>query len=88
MAALDFPSSPTVGQKYPAAPVAGVPRYTWDGEKWMTAGVYSPVGEAPNDGVAYSRRSLGWVPSFVALTKAEYTALGPPDPNTLYVIIK
>ena len=53
-----------------------------------TAGVNSPVGEAPNDGVAYSRRSLGWVPSFVALTKAEYNALSPPDPNTLYVIIK
>ncbi len=33
--ALDFPSSPTVGQKYPASPVAGLPTYTWDGEKWM-----------------------------------------------------
>jgi len=53
-----------------------------------SAGVNSPVEEAPNDGVAYSRRSLGWVPSFVALTKAEYAALSPPDPNTLYVIIK
>ncbi len=34
--ALDFPSSPTVGQKYPVTPVAGVPTYNWDGEKWTT----------------------------------------------------
>ena len=34
---LDFPSSPTVGQKYPSPSVAGVPTYTWDGEKWSTA---------------------------------------------------
>lgn len=36
MAALDFPNSPTVGQKYPASPIAGIPQYTWDGEKWFT----------------------------------------------------
>jgi hypothetical protein len=34
---LDFPSSPTNGQKYPATPQAGIPTYTWDGEKWITA---------------------------------------------------
>jgi len=33
---LDFPASPTTNQKYPASPVAGVPTYTWDGEKWTT----------------------------------------------------
>jgi len=33
---LDFPSAPTVGQKYPQPPVAGVPVYSWDGEKWTT----------------------------------------------------
>jgi len=34
--ALDFPHvGLTVGQKYPAAPVSGVPTYTWDGEKWQ-----------------------------------------------------
>ena len=38
MAAFDFPASPSVGQKYPASPVAGVPTYTWDGEKWTTIG--------------------------------------------------
>jgi hypothetical protein len=35
---LDFPSSPTNGQKYPASPIAGIPTYTWDGEKWTTQG--------------------------------------------------
>src|SRR5262245_33212259 len=29
---FNFPSSPTVGQKY--SPGAGVPTYRWDGEKW------------------------------------------------------
>ena len=37
MAVLDFPSSPTVGQKYPLTPVAGQPQYTWDGAKWTMA---------------------------------------------------
>jgi hypothetical protein len=36
--ALDFPNAPTVGQKYPASPVAGTPTYTWDGVKWTTVG--------------------------------------------------
>jgi hypothetical protein len=36
--ALDFPTSPTNGQKYPQPPVAGQPVYTWDGEKWKAAG--------------------------------------------------
>jgi hypothetical protein len=36
--ALDFPTAPTVGQKYPASPLPGVPVYTWDGEKWTTIG--------------------------------------------------
>jgi hypothetical protein len=36
--ALDFPSAPTNGQKYPVTPVVGMPQYTWDGEKWTTVG--------------------------------------------------
>jgi hypothetical protein len=36
--ALDFPASPTNGQKYPSSPVAGIPTYTWDGQKWTTTG--------------------------------------------------
>lgn len=35
--AINFPSSPTLGQKYPASPIAGMPTYTWDSEKWTTA---------------------------------------------------
>jgi len=34
---FDFPSSPSVNQKYPASPVAGQPTYTWDGQKWLVA---------------------------------------------------
>jgi len=49
---LDFPTSPTVGQKYPASPVAGVATYVWDGEKWKTGAAIAktPVytdGSAP-----------------------------------------
>ncbi len=39
---LDFPNAPTVGEKYPAAPVAGVPTYIWDGEKWTSAAIAKP----------------------------------------------
>lgn len=85
---LNFPSSPTVGDKYPASPVAGVPTYTWDGEKWTTAGgaITPSVGEAPNDGVIYARRSQTWVRSFVQLTRSQYNALSPPDANVLYIV--
>lgn len=38
MAALDFPGTPLVGDRYPIPPVAGIPTYTWDGEKWTTSG--------------------------------------------------
>ncbi len=36
--ALDFPASPTNGQKHPQPPVSGQPVYTWDGLKWTTFG--------------------------------------------------
>jgi len=32
---LDFPTSPTIGQQFPASPIAGVPTYIWDGEKYL-----------------------------------------------------
>jgi hypothetical protein len=35
---INFPNAPTVGQLYPQPPVAGVPIYRWDGEKWTTTG--------------------------------------------------
>ena len=35
MAALIFPTSPTVGQRYPANPgTAGISQWRWDGTKW------------------------------------------------------
>ena len=35
MAALVFPSAPTVGQRYPANPgTSGTTQYRWDGTKW------------------------------------------------------
>jgi hypothetical protein len=34
--AIDFPASPTVGQKHPTTPIEGIPQYTYDGEKWIT----------------------------------------------------
>jgi hypothetical protein len=50
---INFPSSPTVGQKYPQPSVVGVPVYTWDGEKWTTVGG-SLGGKSPvwTDGTA------------------------------------
>jgi len=38
MAALDFPPSPQLNDKYPVPAVAGVPQYTFDGVKWTTVG--------------------------------------------------
>jgi hypothetical protein len=31
---MDFPSSPAIGERYPASPVPGLPVYQWDGVKW------------------------------------------------------
>lgn len=36
--ALDFPTTPSVGQKHPVPSIVGIPTYTWDGEKWTTVG--------------------------------------------------
>jgi hypothetical protein len=64
---LDFPSAPSVNQKYPTPPISGVPVYTWDGEKWIVAGpdiVAAPGSNAnplmdgaaaPGTAIPYSR---------------------------------
>jgi hypothetical protein len=55
---LNFPSTPTLGQKYPQPAVVGVPIYTWDGEKWTTVSGPAGSGASPEtnlpliDGVA------------------------------------
>ena len=56
--AFDFPASPTVGQTYPNPGIAGLPVYTWDGEKW--ANVVGGLPDAPSDGNAYGRSSGAW----------------------------
>jgi hypothetical protein len=43
MAALDFPASPAVNDRYPLPAVAGQPQYKWDGEKWTTASLDTTV---------------------------------------------
>ena len=47
---INFPASPTVGQRHPQPAVAGIPVYTWDGEKWTTVGgsiaAYAPPADA------------------------------------------
>lgn len=51
--AINFPTSPTPGQKYPQPAVVGQPVYTWDGEKWAT-GATTPIGSAPLTALAGS----------------------------------
>jgi hypothetical protein len=56
--AFDFPSSPTPGQRYPAPPLAGIPSYAWDGEKWTSVSGAIAPGAPPSslaplmDGIA------------------------------------
>jgi hypothetical protein len=64
---LDFPTAPSVGQLYPAAPVAGLPTYRWDGQKWKTGGGGSspsaaiPSAAAPAmDSVANPGAAIQW----------------------------
>jgi hypothetical protein len=35
---INFPNTPTTNQLYPQPPVAGLPVYRWDGQKWTTQG--------------------------------------------------
>ena len=58
MAAIDFPTSPTVGQEF----TAGGLTWTWDGVKWTAASSSGGGGiaDAPSDGTLYGRKSLGW----------------------------
>jgi hypothetical protein len=46
--AMNFPNSPTVGDKYPTSPVTGQPQYTWNGTMWTTHGIAPPSpGKVP-----------------------------------------
>jgi hypothetical protein len=41
--ALNFPNAPTTNQLYPQPPIAGVPVYRWDGQKWTSSAAKTPV---------------------------------------------
>ena len=87
---LDFPSSPTNGQKYPASPVAGIPTYVWDSEKWTTvAGSVSGKTAIVSDGSVPMVAQLTLVTPPVAATDAAskgYVDAKPvPDVTKSYV---
>jgi hypothetical protein len=46
--AMNFPNSPSVGDKYPVSPGVGQPQYVWNGTLWTTHGVSPPgPGQVP-----------------------------------------
>jgi hypothetical protein len=47
---INFPNAPTVNQLYPQPPVAGVPVYRWDGQKWTTQGATATKTPVYTDG--------------------------------------
>lgn len=53
---LDFPNTPAVGATFPDPPVAGLPVWRWDGDRWVTVG----RADAPTDGNTYARRDGQW----------------------------
>ena len=56
MPPLEFPDSPDVGDTFVD--------WIWDGVKWVRIGSGTPIGipEAPNDGQAYARKNMTWIP--------------------------
>lgn len=40
---FNFPNSPTTGQLYPQPPIAGLPVYQWDGQKWTVPSSITPA---------------------------------------------
>jgi hypothetical protein len=89
--ALDFPTSPTNGQKFPTTPIPGVPTYTWDAAdgKWITStgalGGGGPSNAVPliNSGTGASGTALPYsredhVHPNNAATAAEYISNSAP----------
>jgi hypothetical protein len=71
--AMNFPNSPTVGDKYPTSPTTGQPQYTWNGTLWTTHGVAPPgPGKVPvwTDGTNPMTAQLTLVGDPVAATDA------------------
>jgi hypothetical protein len=57
--AIDFPTSPTVGQRFPASPIAGVPTYVWDGEKWVGLLSFGQIVSTNVNGTFVTERIAG-----------------------------
>jgi hypothetical protein len=75
--ALNFPSSPSIGDRYPTPPIAGVASYAWDGEKWTSQGNVASGGtvlDAPVDGATYGRKDGAWVKALPLATTATIAA--------------
>lgn len=97
MAALDFPTSPTVGQKYPASPVAGVPTFTWDGEKWsaLTGGYFGVGAQASDTLPVGAPDNTLWFESDTGLLYIRYNdgsstqwVIASPQPDTTTFLLK
>jgi hypothetical protein len=46
---INFPNAPSLGQQWPAPPVAGQPIWQWDGEKWSAGTSADSVGAVRYD---------------------------------------
>jgi hypothetical protein len=71
--AMDFPNTPTTGDKYPTTPAPGQPQYTWNGTMWTTHGIAPPgPGRIPvyTDGSNAMTGQLTLVGDPVAATNA------------------
>src|SRR5580765_1338623 len=68
--AIDFPTSPSVNQKWPQPAVAGQPVYTWDGEKWTTVGTAGSKTPVYTDGSTAMTAQLTVVDPPVSATNA------------------
>src|SRR6187551_202535 len=84
---INFPTSPTVGTLHPNPAEAGVPQYTWDGEKWISGtgggAIYisdvapsAPVGSLwweSDTGILYVRYYDGSSTQWVAIAGGDVT---------------
>jgi predicted secreted protein len=73
--ALNFPSSPTVGDLFPTPAQAGVPQYKWDGNAW--------VAQVIPDAPTYVKKAGDTMTGDLWISKASATlALQTPDQTT------
>ena len=78
--AMVFPSSPTVGQLYPATATPGYPQYRWNGTAWISVMVTVPV--APANITIPSITGIANVGSTLTVTPGTWS--GFPVPTLTY----